>query len=228
MDRLLNAVLAGPIDGACRRDLREASRGNVLFLRELVLGARDAGVLRYENGLWRLTRELSTTPRLHELIEARLADLEPGERDVLELLALGEPLELEILENVGDLTVVERLEQRGLAEVAETGPRRVRLGHPLHGEVLREQMTAVRRMAISRRLADAAEAYGLEHPDDLLRAVIWRLDGGDQVDSALMLSAARRAYFAHDLRLAQRLASGAIPRMFWRWSAAGVENAAPN
>lgn len=211
VDRLLDAVLAGPIDGACCRDLWEASRGNVLFLRELVLGAREAGVLRCEGGLWCLTRELSTTPRLCELVGARLADLEPGEREVLELLALGEPLELEMIAQVSDLAVVDRLEGRGLGEVADTGRRRVRLGHPLHGEVLREQqMTTVRRMATSRRLADAAEAHGLEHPDDLLRAVIWRLDGGGRVESALLLSAARRAYFAHDLRLAQRLAGAAF------------------
>ncbi|HEU0087901.1 MAG TPA: hypothetical protein VFQ77_09645 [Pseudonocardiaceae bacterium] len=43
-----------------------------------------------------------------ELIAARLADLESAEWDVLELLALGEPLELEVLAQISDLAAGRR------------------------------------------------------------------------------------------------------------------------
>lgn len=210
VDQLLGAVLTGSIDGACRRDLWDASQGNTLLLRELVQGARESGILACTNGLWRLTRKLSAIPRLNDLIDARLVELAPAEREMMELLALGEPVALEVLAQAGDLEVIDRLERRGLAEVTGTGPRRVRLGHPLHGEVLRERISALGRMVISRRLADAAEANGLDRPDDVLRAVIWRLDSGGRVGPELMLQAARQAYFARDLRLTERLARTAL------------------
>jgi predicted ATPase len=51
---LLVAALGGPVDGAAVQVLQTRTEGNVLFLRELVLGALDAGVLRREEGVWRL------------------------------------------------------------------------------------------------------------------------------------------------------------------------------
>ena len=49
-------------------DIWTASRGNVLFVRELVLGAIDAGHLVDLHGVWRLVGPLVTTPRLAELV----------------------------------------------------------------------------------------------------------------------------------------------------------------
>ena len=51
---LVTAALGGPVDGGTTQSLWRASGGNALFLRELVLGAQDAGALRDVGGLWRL------------------------------------------------------------------------------------------------------------------------------------------------------------------------------
>ena len=59
---LLEEALGGPVDGMVKSDLWRASRGNVLFLHELVVGALDASILVEEHGIWRLTRSLSATP----------------------------------------------------------------------------------------------------------------------------------------------------------------------
>ena len=64
-------------------------------------------------------------------------------------------------------------------------------------------------MALSRRLADAAERVTAD-PDDLVKVAVWRLDGGGDVDAELMLAAARRAFFASDLDLAGRLCRAAM------------------
>jgi DNA-binding NarL/FixJ family response regulator len=215
VDRLLDAVLDGAVDGACRRDLREASGGNPLVLHELVVGAIEAGVLTSSEGVWRLSRSLAATPRLVELVNARLVELDPAEHDALELLAVGEPLGLGFMAGLAGVEVVERLERHQLLEVTGRGAgAEVRLGHPLYGEALRERMTALRVMAANRRLADASETLADLDPADVLRVAVWRLDGGGHVDHDLMLAAARRAYFAHDDELALRLARQA-------WSSGG-------
>lgn len=207
-DELLGSALGGPVDGACLRDLWEASHGNPLYLRELVQGALETGTLRHAEGLWQLTRELPTSVRLGELVDARLTDLRPEARRLLELLALGEPLEPPLLARLADLDVLHELEERGLATAGETGA--VQLGHPLHGEVLRHRMTTATRMSVSRQLASAArDAGGPARPDAELRTAIWQLDSGGRVDPELTLRAARQAYFAHDTRVAQRLAGAA-------------------
>jgi predicted ATPase len=50
IEELLSAALRGPVDGATVHLLHRRTQGNVLFLRELVLGALEAGALRREEG----------------------------------------------------------------------------------------------------------------------------------------------------------------------------------
>jgi hypothetical protein len=57
------------------------SAGNVLYLRELVMGAVEQGALCAGDGVWRLTGlGVVVSNRLVEFIEARLADVSDGER----------------------------------------------------------------------------------------------------------------------------------------------------
>jgi ATP/maltotriose-dependent transcriptional regulator MalT len=207
-DRLLAAALGGPVDGATVRDLFEASRGNPLFLRELVLGGLDAGLLRDDSGIWRLVERLAVPPLLAELVEARLADVSRDERAVLEIVAIADPIRLEVLTELTSYAAIDGAERRGLLTVTMDASRReVRLAHPLHGEVLRMNMTALRSMTINRLLADAMEQA--TRRDDVLRVAVWRLEGGGEARPELMLEAARRAHFAHDSTLAERLARAA-------------------
>jgi predicted ATPase len=66
---LVSRALGGPVDGLSAYALWTASGGNALFLRELVIGACDAGALRdVGGGLWRLTGTLSPSTRLGEVV----------------------------------------------------------------------------------------------------------------------------------------------------------------
>ena len=67
VDTLLHLVLGGPVEASTIAEIWTASEGNVLFVRELVLGALDSGHLVDQRGVWRLVGPLVTTPRLHEL-----------------------------------------------------------------------------------------------------------------------------------------------------------------
>ena len=100
---------------------------------------------------------MTAAPRLVELIEARLGRLDPQERDLLELVAFGEPLGAG-LEGMAAAPVLAAAERKGLL-VCSAGRRRVevRLAHPLYGEVVRAQASPLRARLTRRRLADAVE-----------------------------------------------------------------------
>jgi len=208
---LVTTSLGGPVDGATQRDLFEASQGNPLFVRELVRGAVDAALLVEEGGLWRLAHPLATSPRLTELIEARLSDLEPEQREVIELVAFSEPVRLSLLATLAPRSAIEAVEARGLV-VLDSDPAAplVRIAHPLYGDVVRSRMSPLHTMRVNRVLADAAERVGAASTDESIRAAVWRADGGGAARPELMLAAARRAHFGGDAHLAERLARAAL------------------
>ena len=79
-------------------ELWTASQGNVLFVRELVLAGLDGGQLVEQRGAWRLVGPLVATPRLHELLAARLGSLPAGGRGRARRPGGVEPIGLSTLE----------------------------------------------------------------------------------------------------------------------------------
>ena len=187
-----------------QRVLFDRSGGNPLFLRELVLAALETGLLGDQRGLWRLDRPIGPVARLSELIDARLADLGDREREALEIVAFAEPAQPEC--RAADRRHRSRVARDGRAHQRDSRrcQARVRLAHPLYGDVLRTGLPALRAMRLNHLLADALEA-ARPGPDDCLRLAVWRLEGGGSGRPELMIEAARRAHFAFDDALAERL-----------------------
>jgi DNA-binding CsgD family transcriptional regulator len=209
---LVGTVLGGPVDPALTRTLATRCDGNVLFLRELVTGARADGSLRMDDGMWRVAGPLHPSRRLVELVEARLAGLSGQERRLLELVSFGEPLGQAELETLGDLAIAERLETAGLLRVRFSHGRiEVRLSHPVYGDVLRAGLSDERVAAMARALAEAVESTGVHRTDELLRIGGWRLAGGGG-SPGLMVAAAVEARWRYDFALAERLVSAAQER----------------
>jgi DNA-binding CsgD family transcriptional regulator len=206
VDTLLHLVLGAPMEVGAALHLWSVSRGNPLFLRELVLGALESGTLVDRSGVWHLDGPVPSSERLVELVELRLAALGPEARSVMELLSLCEPLELADLEASAPAAVVESLERSGLVDATrEQGRTQVRLAHPLHGEVLRSELPELRKCEMLRAQVARLEARGLRGPDDQLRCARWRLESGDDADPELLERAAHVARYAHDFRLVERL-----------------------
>ncbi|WP_280426860.1 AAA family ATPase [Nocardia carnea] len=207
---VLAQALGDPVDDAAVAVLAERTKGNTLFLRELVIGALEDGTLHNEAGVWRLVGELRPSQRLVELVEARLTGLQESERRLVEILAFGEPLGPAELAAVADLGAVDRLERSGLL-VSSTDGRRVvvRLAHPLYGDVVRAQVPTLTARAIARALADAVDATGARRREDLLRVASWRMAGGG-AEPTMMLTAATAARWRYDFDLAERLARAAV------------------
>jgi DNA-binding CsgD family transcriptional regulator len=207
---LLAAALGGPVDGATRQRMWEASRGNLLYLRELVLGALATDSLREESGIWRLRGSAGISSRLLELIQQRLDALDPAAREALAVLAVAERIDLDQVTRLADVDTLERLEAAGIVEVVdERGVPLIALAHPLYGEAVRATMPVLRRRRTCGAVADVVEASGMSRPGDVVRVATWRLDAGQRVDPELLTAAARRAYIANDYALADRLALAA-------------------
>ncbi len=136
IEELVGAAMGGPVGRDAVARLAARCQGNVLFLRELVLGARSAGALSRDGGTWHLTGPLSPSARLVELVEGRLAGLDDDERALLELVALGEPLGAAELGAGADAGRAESLERQGLLQSRLDGRRLlISLAHPIYGDV---------------------------------------------------------------------------------------------
>ncbi|GAB1823292.1 hypothetical protein HerbRD11066_64560 [Herbidospora sp. RD11066] len=137
---LLAAALGAPAEIATVRRLHHATGGNPRLITELLPGT----VMTRADGVWRWDGELTPPPRLRQLLEAELAGLTPAETTAVELVALAEPVDLDVLLGLADQAAVTLLERRGLITVPrDTSPPRVRLACPLHAQVVRDRATTL-------------------------------------------------------------------------------------
>lgn len=185
----------------------DVSRGNPLYLRELLLDARDEGRIEYVGQLWDLATSLKPGERLRELVAGRLRRLRPHEREALEFLAIGEPLEIDILlDHIGTGTV-DGLVRRGFIDVAPAGHRRVAsLTHPVYREALRLGTPQPRARQVCAALAESLASRGTRRRDDVLRLATWQLEAGRSGEADTLTEAARWALAVFDYQLAERLA----------------------
>jgi len=204
LDTLLHLALGGPIEAGAGREFWAVTRGNPLYVRELVLGALESGALVERSGVWHLEDRLPSTTRLQDLVEQRIGGLSAEARSVIELLALCQPLELGYLETAVPPGVLELLERAGLVAIA-VADQEVRLAHPLHGEVVRAAMPRSRARAILLAQAGRLEAATPDPGPAALRIAVWRLDAGGRPDPAVLVRGAHLARYAHDFRVVRRL-----------------------
>jgi DNA-binding CsgD family transcriptional regulator/tetratricopeptide (TPR) repeat protein len=218
-ERLVLAVLGDGVPGSLLDRIWDLSRGNALFVRELVTAAverRAAGGVIGRGSGGRIVLHTTPQERLRELVEERLRLLEPDWRAALEIVAVGEQVPLAAAERLAGPGAIEALEQRGLVEVVGAGRvSSVRVTHPLYGEVLAAGLPRVRHRAVLGDLVRAVEDSGGDGAADAadavdpLRLATWRLESGVPGDPAQLLPLAREALGRLDHRLAERLASAA-------------------
>ena len=157
--------------------------------------------------MWRLRGPLQPTPRLVELVTVRLGPVNEGERHVLELIALAEPLAQSTLDAAGRSGPVASLEDRGLIASRKDGRRlQVYLAHPVFGDVVRLGISARRDGSLARALA---EASGGRRREDTLHLASLRLVGGGG-SPELLLAGAQAARDRRDFELTERMARAAI------------------
>ncbi len=219
-DRLVVHALCGDEpgtvvdDGALAR-LWRLSGGNPLLLRELVDGGLDAGTLHRVGAVWRWQGPFPRTARLTELVDAQMGELSATERDLMRLLAFGQPLDSEIATALVSNETLASSERRGLLTSTRNGSRvDLHVSRPLHGEVLRGRATPLQEREIYRRLSEAAESVassgdGARRAEDRWRMVSWRVARGLSADPEELLGAVADVA-ADDAELAERLLAAAV------------------
>lgn len=211
VDELVEAVLGGPVLTDSVDRLWTLTDGNVLYLRELVLDAMDTGALKLSNGLWRWQGSSPVGSRLGEVVGSRLRSADRALQRFLAVVALGEPVAEDVVSSLAPGVDIGEVERRGLVKLDRFGAGiRVRLAHPLYGEVIRAALTMADRRNICTSLADSVEAFGRLSAPELLQVAQWRLMSGTSADAALLAKGAEEANRGGDPAMALSLADASL------------------
>ncbi len=204
-EALVVSVLGDRVPASLLDRIWQLSRGNVLFVRELVTTAQERRALGADTPV--VLTSGGAQARLRDLVDERLRLLEPSRRAALELVAVGEQVPLAAAEQLLADDDVHDLEARGLVEVVQAGAVEVlQVVHPLYGEVLAAGLSRLRRRALLHDLVGAVAH--LDHVDRL-RMATWQLESGRPGDPELLLVLAEEALGRLDHPLAERLAVAA-------------------
>jgi DNA-binding CsgD family transcriptional regulator len=209
---LVTAILAGPVDPGAAQRLWKLTRGNVLYLRNIVEQEVADGRIVQRDGYFRWIGDVIMPPGLVELIESRMGNLPAPVSDVIDALAVGEPIELAALRRIAGPAAVEEADTRGIITLQTVdGGVEVLVAHPLYGEV-RRRRAAPTRLRRLRGLV-AAELAAADDRDDIqvvVRRATLSLDSDLTLDADLLVRAAQGAVWLADLSLADRLAEAAV------------------
>ncbi|PRZ41195.1 DNA-binding SARP family transcriptional activator [Antricoccus suffuscus] len=212
-DTLVSTALGGRFSAQASLRLASGSRGNALYIREMILGSTASGGLRQHDGIWVWDGPTDLPPRLVDAVSERLEGLSSVDRHALAIIALGEPLPITVIEQIIPPAAIARIEAAGLAQLHDEGGEiNCRLAHPLYGDVTLAQLGAAERRRLLRILSDALTEFGRRTDQDRMRIATWRLDAGAHVSAGYLTQAAIIANHAFDYRLGERLAQAAADR----------------
>jgi DNA-binding CsgD family transcriptional regulator len=203
---LVTAALGGSMEESSAERIWQVTAGNPLYVREVVLSSAETGALREVDGEWRWRGEWARGGRLQEIVAARLGRLDPDELTAMEMLADARSLPLELLTASTTARAVAGLEARALVTTERNGRRlEVAIAHPLHAEVLRSAMPALRQRSIRRNLVDAVTATGARRIADRVRQACWSLESGVDVDVMTLARGANALLFGIGPAISARL-----------------------
>ncbi len=205
--QLLTDLLGGPVASPTVEVLYELSSGNALHLVELArFGRRQRRFTQRSGRWWWIGENHDVPPRLAELLLGRVQALSASGQAAAEVLALGDPLPYETLDEVAEPGALDELERTGLVTVSEDpgGVLRIRFAHPLLQSVTEASLTTARRRTLSERL----RAAPVDHVD-IVRQAGWELACGSRPRADILLAAAD-AVLLTDSALAERMARRAV------------------
>ena len=137
-----------------------------------------------------------------------MGELIESVRDVIDILALGEPLGLDALDSLTEPGAVEEAEQHGLVRIVDEPRLSARLAHPLYGEVRRSEIGRVRARRLRGLIATALSSD--DSSADPLRCAALAIESDLRLDPAPLVAAAHQAIGLFDLALGERLARAAV------------------
>jgi len=210
------AMVGWPVAAAVAADLHIRSQGLPLALRELVTEATASRALAVTDGVARAVRPLPPSRRLQAVVASNLDGLGQGGRRVLSVVALAEPVPLQLLLRVVDELDLNEAEREGLVLMSKSRLGQldsfvVTAGHSLYAEVALAALTPLGRRQLLERLVGAIPGLVGSSEAMALRVAAWSLEIGRPVPTDDLLRAARLSHEALDPEQAERFA-----RELWR------------
>jgi DNA-binding NarL/FixJ family response regulator len=208
-DRLVQNALAGRIPSAFLDRLWHLTRGNALFLRHLVEQEVASKRLTLDGTGWQWAGGSVASPSLVDLVKLQIGVVPDDLREVVDLVAVAEPIEWSVLATLVDPELVEAAAQRGLVEVAQDGAT-VRAGHPLYTEVRTEECGPRRLRHLRTAVVKAMLSQEAQTTIDPLRLGTLWLESDLTADAEVFSAAAQCASARLDFAGAERLARAAF------------------
>ncbi|MDT5146016.1 MAG: hypothetical protein QOC58_661, partial [Mycobacterium sp.] len=218
---LASAVLGGLVESRLVDELYERSAGNLLLMRSLLSASlENQALVRTPDG-WQLRGPLHASRELCDLLELRVHSLPPEELEVVEVLAMAEMLEWEILREICDADAAAKLENRGMIELVTDESRTLaQLHHPVLGDVVTRRGGMVRSRQLNGKLAQAFGNHLDERARDAslpdvrgrIRFARFMIRSDLTPDLDVIVSAAADAVTMSNVALGEQLARFAVDR----------------
>ena len=203
-NELLHAALGLPPDQDCADRMWRLAAGNVLFLRQLVDQEEAAGRLVRTRDRCRWVGHPEVSPSLVDVVEQQIGAIPDDVRDVVDLVAVAEPIDLACLSTLVESRSLEDAEQR---ELIRTIGDEVYVGHPMYAEVRLNRCGPLRLRRL-RGLAAAAMRHDGGPANTVRRGLLW-LESDLAPDPQALAAAATAASSLLDFPLAARLSRAA-------------------
>ena len=183
-----------------------------LYLRQLVADELGAGRLFQRSEVWVWDAQLEVSATLAELIDATIGQQSPPVHEVLDVLAVADPVELGVLGEIAGASAIDDAETHGLITVDTlANPPMARLAHPMFGEVRRIRAGTMRLRQL--RSTVAAKLPPLDDPPDpvsVVRRAVLIADSDTPPCPELLVEGAAAALRLTDATTAERLARKAV------------------
>lgn len=213
-----------PLTAATQRAVGRWSAGSPTAVIAMLDAALDGGQLVEENGVAHLRSIPAAPPGLVERVREELEPLDRGVLDLLDAVALAEPVPPKLFGRLadrlipsGDPVAIELLEVRRLIESDDAGSMVIGPGLPALRAVLVDSMPSSRRRRLASELLTVTAAVeapvadaGEWTPVDAVRRGTWALDAGLEVDPNLLLQGSRVCRSRGDFDRAERFARAAL------------------
>jgi DNA-binding CsgD family transcriptional regulator len=141
-----------------------------------------------------------------ELTRHRLEGYSVPQRQVVDILAVGEPIPLAILEELVQRRAIEALRNDGTIRVEKSNQETVSLSHDIEGRLARQQLEPAQRLELRRSLYKMSAPSADGSLWTLFRRVDLEQESGLPVSDADLLAVAIAANDLHDNRRARRTA----------------------
>lgn len=203
---LVGGLLGGAVDTAVPDAMLSATRGNPLFIRELVHASVQAGVLTRRVGIWVLTGDFPQVDTITRTVRSQLDSAGGALTYAVQLVAVAGMLPLAQARSLVDMDVLERAEGAGFLSANGSPCVRLTLTLPLYREVIIDDLTALRRRRLIEDLRRTAGEWD-QIEEYQLNAARWKLELGEPIggrELVLIADAAQACVpdVVHDLEIA--------------------------